>query len=153
MMPDPDHRHPPRLLREGRIGRLGTCLEGEPYVVPLSFVWHEGTIYFHGSRHGRKMTSLERNPRVCLEVDEAEFAGGEDPCTLHWHYESVIAWGRARVVIDEAERLDALRRLAEKYAPGTGERLTPARISEWKNLAVVAIDTDVVTRKLDPPVS
>jgi len=142
---------PPPILLEGRVGRLGTSREDEPYVVPISFVWHDGIIYFHGSRSGRKMTNLQQNPRVCLEVDESEFVPGDDPCKLHFTYRSAIARGRARLVHDPDERLRALRLLSNKYAPGTGDSLTPGIVAGYENLAVIAIDVDVVTARQDPP--
>ncbi len=141
----------PRILCESLIGRLGTCLENEPYVVPISFVWHEGSIYFHSSADGRKYRTLVENPRVCLEVDEAEFVPDEDPCRLHFDYRSAIAWGRARVVSEDDERLNALRRLCEKYAPGSGERLSAGKVAGYDNLAVIAIDVDALTTRQNPP--
>ena len=57
------------VLREAQVGRLGTSVDGQPYVVPLSFAYHDGNIIFHGAREGKKMEDIARNPRVCFEVD------------------------------------------------------------------------------------
>lgn len=53
------------LLLEGRVGRLG-CVEGsKPYVVPVSYVLHDESIYVH-SLVGRKIRAMRENPNACL---------------------------------------------------------------------------------------
>ncbi len=138
------------LLREARIGRLGTCREGEPYVIPISFVYDDGRIFFHGSKEGKKMEFIAANPRVCLEADEAEFVDGEDPCKLHWNYRSVVAIGRARVLEETGEVLAGLRLLVDKYSPGKGDLLTRDRVEGYADLAVVKIEVEEITEKRDP---
>jgi len=138
------------LLREAKIGRLGTCREDEPYVIPISFVYDDGRIFFHGSKEGKKMEFIAANPRICLEADEAEFVDGEDPCKLHWNYRSVVAYGRARVIEDTTEMLEGLRLLVDKYSPGKGDLLTRDRVEGYADLAVVKIEVEEITEKRDP---
>ena len=64
------------VLRAAHVGRLGTCVEGEPYIVPLSFVYDDGRILFHGALEGKKMEQIAENPRVCFEVDESVLVPG-----------------------------------------------------------------------------
>ncbi|NYT01287.1 MAG: pyridoxamine 5'-phosphate oxidase family protein [Methanosarcinales archaeon] len=58
------------LLSSGRYGRLGLSQDGQPYVVPMSYVFCDGVIYLHSSVSGRKLDVARANPRVCFEVDE-----------------------------------------------------------------------------------
>lgn len=83
-----------RILREQHCGRLGCCLDGEPYVVPINYVFDDECVYVH-SLPGRKIEFLRANPRACLQVDEAKDA-------YNWH--SVIAYGHYEELSDEAER-------------------------------------------------
>jgi nitroimidazol reductase NimA-like FMN-containing flavoprotein (pyridoxamine 5'-phosphate oxidase superfamily) len=138
------------VLGEAEVGRLGTCVDGTPYVVPLSFVYHDGSIYFHGAGDGKKMGEITRNPRVCFEVDTAELVPAEDPCDFNFRYMSVIADGTAKVIEDPVEKLAALKLLVEKYAPGKGEMLTKERVKGSKNLAVVEIAIEEMTGKKSP---
>ncbi len=135
------------ILKEASVGRLGTCSEGRPYVVPLSFVYHEGKIYFHGASEGKKMADIAQNPKVCFEVDESELIPAEDPCNFNFRYRSVIADGTAKVIEDPAERLTALRLLVEKYAPGKGGTLTEQRIRNSASIAVVEITIEEMVGK------
>ena len=58
------------FLKKQLHGRLGLCVEGEPYVVPVSYIYSEGAIYFHAAKQGKKIDFIEKNNRVCFEVDE-----------------------------------------------------------------------------------
>jgi len=138
------------VLRECEVGRLGTCVGGVPYVVPLSFVYDGGRIFFHGSAEGRKMREIAENPRVCFEVDIAEMMPADDPCKFNYRYRSVIASGRARVVKEQSRKAEALRLLVEKYAPGKGKGLTEEKIRGFGNLAVVEITIEDMVGKRSP---
>lgn len=138
------------FLKAAGIGRLGLCREGEPYVIPISFVYDDGRIFFHGSKEGKKMEFIAANPRVCIEVDEAEFVDVEDPCKLHFNYRSAVAYGKARVLEETGEMLEGLRLLVDKYSPGKGELLTRDRVEDYSDLAVVEISVEEITEKRDP---
>jgi nitroimidazol reductase NimA-like FMN-containing flavoprotein (pyridoxamine 5'-phosphate oxidase superfamily) len=138
-----------RLLTGAEVGRLATCVDDEPYVVPLSFVYRDGRIIVHGAAGGRKMENISRNPRVCFEVDEAELMPSDDPCKYNYRYRSVVASGRARVLEEPGARLEALRLLVEKYAPGKGGMLTTERL-RGSRLAVVEIEVDEMAGKRSP---
>jgi len=138
------------VLVEADVGRLGTCADGRPYVVPLSFAYRDGRILFHGAAEGKKMRDIARNPWVCFEVDIAELLPADDPCNFNFRYRSVIADGSARVIEDEDERIEGLRLIVEKYAPGMGDRLTKDDVGRFKNLAVVEIKIDEMVGKKSP---
>jgi hypothetical protein len=138
------------VLREAEVGRLGTCVDGRPYVVPLSFAYCDGRILFHGAAEGKKMREIARNPRVCFEVDVAELLPAENPCNFNFRYRSVIANGTARVIEDEVERFEGLRLIVEKYAPGMGDKITWATVDRFKNMAVVEIKIDEMVGKKSP---
>jgi hypothetical protein len=138
------------VLREGEVGRLGTCAGGAPYVVPLSFVYDGGRIFFHGSAEGKKMRDIAENPRVCFEVDIAEMIPADEPCNFNYRYRSVIANGRARIIMEQSRKVEALRLLVEKYAPGKGNRLTEEKVRGFGNLAVVEITIEDMVGKRSP---
>ena len=138
------------ILRENQVGRLGTAVDGRPYVVPMNFVYTNDRIILHTHRDGKKVKDIQRNPRVCFEVDLAEAMPSEDPCGYSFRYRSVIANGRAEVIEDPRRRVEALRLLVEKYAPGRGAALTEKRVSRFKNLVVVEITIDEMVGKRSP---
>ena len=139
-----------KLLAQCAVGRLGTVgSEGYPMVKPLNFVYHEGRIYFHSARQGEKIEDIKRDERVCFEVDlPLAFVRGEgSPCKADYRYQSVICTGRARLVEDGREKLDALKALMEKYQPEGGYGDFPEE--KVALAAVIRIDVLTMTGKQD----
>jgi uncharacterized protein len=54
----------------GTLALLGD--NGYPYVVPLSFVYKDGKIYFHLAREGHKVDSIRRNDKASFCIILAE---------------------------------------------------------------------------------
>jgi nitroimidazol reductase NimA-like FMN-containing flavoprotein (pyridoxamine 5'-phosphate oxidase superfamily) len=101
------------ILTRTTVCRIGFAVEGEPYVVPLSYGYDPAAnaLFFHTAAEGRKIDCIAANPRVCFEV-EGEVAvkpGGDRACRWGLRYESVIGYGTIREIADEREREMALR--------------------------------------------
>ena len=95
-----------KVLEEERIGRIGCSLDGEAYVVPMTYAYEGGSIYCH-SLDGKKIAMMRANPRVCFEVDRTH--GLRD-------WESVIAHGTYEELSGEdAER--AMLALIARFQP------------------------------------
>ena len=132
------------------VGRLATSVDGEPYVVPVNYVYTKGRIIFHSHREGRKMESIRRNPRVCFEVDTAEKTEGATLCDYSYRYFSAVARGEAREITGDAERLEALRRIVAKYAPGKERSLAAADLARYAALVLVEIRVTELTGRRSP---
>ncbi len=109
---------------------------GYPYAVPLSFVYKDGKLYFHIAREGHKLDSIQRNDKAsfCV-IDKDEVITPE----LTTHYRSVIVFGRIRLLEDEADIINALQWLAQKYSPGYDERAQQAIARQLKNVAIAEL--------------
>lgn len=93
------------LIADGKIGRLGCVDNGEPYVVPINYVFEEDTIYSH-SLPGRKIDALRAHPRACLQVDEI---------TNDFDWRSVIASGNFEEVRVPSDRRSILGKLLARF--------------------------------------
>lgn len=91
------------LVSRNKFGRLGLSVKDEPYVVPVSYAYHEGKIYIHSGR-GKKTEYLAKNPKVCFQIDEVYENGS---------WKSVIIYGKARF-IEDFQR--GIRILFEKFS-------------------------------------
>jgi uncharacterized protein len=98
------------VVEAARIGRLGCIDDDEPYVVPINYVLHDGSIFSH-SLPGKKIQAMRAHPRVCLQVDEID-----DDC----HWRSAIAFGRFVEIHDRDERATILGKLLSSFP-----KLTP----------------------------
>lgn len=56
------------LLSECEYGTLCLMDDHMPYAVPLNFVWYEKSLCFHGSKEGRKMELIAKNPKASFSV-------------------------------------------------------------------------------------
>jgi nitroimidazol reductase NimA-like FMN-containing flavoprotein (pyridoxamine 5'-phosphate oxidase superfamily) len=109
-----------QILAQGEIGVLATVdREGQPYGVPLNYGYIEGAIYFHGALEGHKLDNIRENDRVSFTVIAKALVVPEQFTT---HYESVILFGTATVVTDEAEKIKAMSQVVSKYSPEFLER-------------------------------
>jgi uncharacterized protein len=59
------------LLKRSSLGRLGSALNNQPYVVPIcfSYISDQNCLYLF-STVGQKIKWMRKNPKVCLQVDE-----------------------------------------------------------------------------------
>ncbi|MBO0721143.1 MAG: pyridoxamine 5'-phosphate oxidase family protein [Blastocatellia bacterium] len=112
------------MLSEKRSGRLGCCSDGEPYVVPINYLFDGEHIYIH-SLPGRKIDVLRNNPHACLQVDEIV-----DP----YNWRSVIAYGNYEEITDASERERILANLFKNLP-----HLTPveSKITEGVSQTIV----------------
>ena len=68
------------------------------------------------------------------------------PAEFTTYFRSVIAFGKARILEDEGEKLSALRLLADKYSPG--EAGMEAEIAKgFNHLLMVEITVEPLTGK------
>lgn len=93
------------LLREAKIGRLGCIDNGEPYVVPINYLFEAGVVYSH-SLPGRKIDALRAHPLACLQVDSIE----DD-----FNWRSTLAYGNFEEVRVPSERRSILQNLLSRF--------------------------------------
>lgn len=137
------------LLMRARVCRLGLYDGQWPYVVPVNMGYGAGCIFFHSSLKGKKMEILRQNPRVCFEIDsDVEVVTGDLPCDYTTNYKSIIGFGTAVLVKDEAEKLEGLRIIMRRHG-GPVEGFRPEVVPKT---AVVRIDIATMTGKSNPPI-
>jgi hypothetical protein len=138
-----------RILDDACVLHLGLVDDGRPYVVPLNFGRQGNTLYVHGAAEGRKLRCLAAQPAVCVEVERLiRVTKGETACG-QWtsHYESVIGFGTAHVLADEAERERGLRAIMAKYSGRRDWSFKPETLAKT---VVVRIDLASLTGKRSP---
>lgn len=118
--------------------------QGEPYCVPITIVRNDNAVYFHCAKEGRKIQMLRENPKVCLScvgsTKRAEFE-------FTTEYESAVVFGSAVEVIDEDEKIDALRRLCQRHTPAHMDAFDEAIETSLSRTAVWKIIVDSITGK------
>ncbi|MEX0799979.1 MAG: TIGR03668 family PPOX class F420-dependent oxidoreductase [Dehalococcoidia bacterium] len=130
------------FVRRQATGHLATAdANGQPYVVPVCFVYRDGRLYTpvdekpKSGHQLRRLRNIEGNPRVSVVFDRYD----DDWRRLAW----VLVLGTASLVEDGDEKGEALAALREKY-PQYGSmaleglpliRIEPQRASDWGALS------------------
>ena len=131
-------------ILKAKVCRLGMVDGDQPYVVPLSFGYHQNTLYFHTGKKGRKMAILKKNNRVCFEMEVGlEIVPADNPCKWNMRYKSVVGFGRAVILENPAEKIKALDVIVKHY----GGALTSYDEKRVNGLAVIKVAIDSVTGK------
>ena len=103
-------------IRSARVLRLGLVDGREPYVVPLSFGYDGGSLYFHCAPQGRKLEVIRTNDLVCFEVDELlSIAEAADACGWGARYRSVMGTGRVVILEDPESKRRGLAAIMAQY--------------------------------------
>ena len=95
------------LLKNQTIGRIGIHADEKTYVVPVTYVFNDSSIYAH-SRKGLKIEMMRKNPKVCFEIDAVRDMA---------NWESVIAWGDYEEILDNEQKVKTMKMLVEKIRP------------------------------------
>lgn len=131
-------------LGRAKWGVLSTCADGEPYGVPVNYVYshEENAIFFHCAPKGKKTENIVANANVSFVAVTREQIIPEKLTTL---YESIIASGTASIVEDRQEMIKRYMQLCEALAPGTQLTVFPEECLSAS--VIVRIDVKEITGK------
>ncbi len=144
-----DHKTVHALLDAAALCHVSYVIDGQPYCTPTLF-WREGTrLYWHGSSASRMLRNLSEGEPACLTVTHLDslvlarcgFNHSAD-------YRSVMAFGRARLVEDKAERERALVMMVDRLFPGRTAQLRHSSDQEIKATDVVYMDIEKASAKI-----
>lgn len=94
--------------------------DGYPFAVPVNYYYdlENNRIYFHGAKSGHKVDSLRKSDKVCFTVYGNEMFKEDDWAA---YVESVVVFGRCKLIEDVGMTEERIRELAMKYYPNADE--------------------------------
>lgn len=136
------------LIGGQMICRIAFRGEEYPYLIPFQYVLMDGTPYFHFTNYGKKMRLLERDNRVCVQIESYR------PDLSDYNF--VAIRGTLKVVSDPVERAEAIGRMAEGGKRGLSTKFLVAHGFEpeagWSAFSpskpLVIVKLDEVTEKI-----
>lgn len=132
------------IILKAKVCRLGLVDGNRPYVVPMSFGYRENALYFHTGKKGKKMEILQKNNRVCFEMEvDLKIVPADNPCKWNMRYRSVVGFGRAVILEGPEEKRQALDVIVKHY----GGSLMAYDEKRVKGLAVIKVEIDSMTGK------
>lgn len=120
------------ILNKGTSGVLALLGDNDyPYAVPISYVYCNSKIYFHGAKNGHKIDAVNKCSKASFCVIDQDNIIPEEYTT---YFRSVIAFGNIRIMENETEIKKAIEDLAKKYYPGDDEAGRNAEIERESKL-------------------
>src|ERR1700704_1260856 len=137
-------RHPERalynkaeieaILDEGYVCQVAFVVDEQPHLIPTAYGRAGDQIYIHGSAASHMLKSLAHGIAVCVPV-------------------SVVVVGKARLVTDAREKMEALRCFTNHLVPGRWEQVRPPSEREMLQTTVLALPLEeaVAKARTGPP--
>jgi len=139
-----------RMLDTAEIGFLATAIDNQPFLNPNLF-WFDGEkLYLHTAKKGRTRDNIEANPKVCFTVAErGRYLPATTALEFSVEYASVIVFGRASIVNDDAEKTRALQGLLDKYFSHlkSGDDYRPIIPAELARTTVIVVQIEATSGK------
>jgi len=135
-----------KILEKGKSGVLALLGDnGYPYAVPISYVYHDSRLYFHGSKNGHKIDAIRKYEKASFCVINEDRIVPEEYTT---YFRSVVAFGKIHIMENEHEMKKAIQILAAKYHPADSvQGREEAILREWKPLCMIEFDIEHLSGK------
>lgn len=131
-----------RAATSGVLALLGD--EDYPYAVPMSYVYCNGTIYFHSAAEGHKVDAVKKHDKASFCVIARDDV---HPETFTTHFQSVIAFGRVHIVKNEEEKRTAIEAIAQRYSPAFAHAAQGEIHTSWNRMNIIALEIEHMTGK------
>ena len=136
------------ILDAGMICHVGFVYDGYPVVTPTIY-WREGDhVYWHGSSASRMLRAAE-GADVCLTVTHLDGLVLARSAFHHSaNYRSVMLFGKATKVEDDAINTAHLKTFVDGIYPGRWDTLRPMNAQELKATTTLSMPINEVSAKI-----
>ncbi|HID03925.1 MAG TPA: pyridoxamine 5'-phosphate oxidase family protein [Desulfobacterales bacterium] len=136
------------IITKAKVCRLAMLDGNRPYIVPLSFGYHDNALYFHGSLKGKKIDLIQENPNICFEFDHLiETVESDKACSWSMKFQSIIGFGKAYLLDGTEEKRKALSIIMAQYSNQQFD--FPEKMLQAT--AVIKVTIESMTGKQSPP--
>ena len=137
------------ILDEGFVCHVGFAVDGSPYVIPTGYARDGDVLYIHGSAASRMLRTLEQGVQVCVTVTLIDGLVLARSAFHHsMNYRSVVVFGTASVVLEDEEKLKALRAFSEQVIPGRWNEVREPDENELKATLVLKLPLTEASAKV-----
>jgi nitroimidazol reductase NimA-like FMN-containing flavoprotein (pyridoxamine 5'-phosphate oxidase superfamily) len=144
-----------RILDEGFLCHVGFTVDNQPFVIPTSYGRKDSNLYIHGSAASRMLRQMKDGIQICVTVTLLDGLVLARSIFNHsMNYRSVVALGKAILVDDPTEKLEALRVLSEHIIPGRWDDVRQPNERELKATSVLRLPINEFSAKVrtGPPI-
>jgi uncharacterized protein len=139
-----------KILDEGFLCHVGFVADGQPFVIPTSYGRKDTNLYIHGSAASRMLRNMQKEgSQVCVTVTLLDgLVLARSVFNHSMNYRSVVVLGKAVLVDDPAEKLAALRVLAEHILPRRWDDSRQPNERELKQTSVLRLPIEEFSAKV-----
>jgi nitroimidazol reductase NimA-like FMN-containing flavoprotein (pyridoxamine 5'-phosphate oxidase superfamily) len=137
------------ILDSGFLAHVGFQVNNQPFVIPTLYGRDEDRLYLHGSAASRMLRELEKGVPACVTVTLVDGLVLARSAFHHsMNYRSVVAFGTARKIVDQAQKSSALRVLSEHLMSGRWDDVRTPTDKELNATSVLEFQIDEASAKL-----
>jgi uncharacterized protein len=138
-----------KILDEAFICHIGFTVEEQTFVIPTAYGRHGDTLYIHGSTASRMMREMSKGIDVCVTVTLVDGLVLARSAFHHsMNYRSVVIFGKAEIITDEAEKNDALFAFTEHLIKGRWDEVRQPNSKELKATTVLRLPINEASAKI-----
>jgi nitroimidazol reductase NimA-like FMN-containing flavoprotein (pyridoxamine 5'-phosphate oxidase superfamily) len=152
-------RHPERghydratvyaILDAALLCHLGYVIDGKPYVTPTLFWRDRDRLFWHGSSASRMLRTQRTGIPVCMTVSHVDGLVLARSAFRHsLNYRSVMVFGSAAAVVDDAEKEAGLNAFIERLYPGRTGLMRPILPQELKATNLIGMTIEEASAKI-----
>ncbi len=137
------------ILDTAFVCHVGFTVDGQPYVIPTNYGRLGDTLYLHGSAASRMLKTLSGGVPVCVTVTHVDGLVLARSAFHHSvNYRSVVILGKALLVEDPAQKMEALRIFTEHVMKGRWDDVRIPTEQELKATTVLSLPLEEVSAKV-----
>jgi nitroimidazol reductase NimA-like FMN-containing flavoprotein (pyridoxamine 5'-phosphate oxidase superfamily) len=154
-------RHPERavpdealeILAAGLVAHVGFAVDQQPYVLPMTYQFepeHPDRLFLHGAKGSRLIKRVASGTPVCVTVTLADGLVYSRSAMYHsMNYRSVVCFGRARPVEDDAAKRRVFEAMTARYFPGrtVGRDYAPASRGDLRGTGLLEVAIEELAAK------
>ncbi len=107
--------HVDALIKNGEYGELAVLdTNGYPYAVPVNYVSDDTHIYIHCATEGSKLDAIAAYEKVSFTIVGRHAIVAK---RFSSDFESVVCFGKARLIDNTEEKIELLKKFIYKYSP------------------------------------
>jgi nitroimidazol reductase NimA-like FMN-containing flavoprotein (pyridoxamine 5'-phosphate oxidase superfamily) len=138
-----------QILDQGIVCHVGFVADGQPVVIPTGYARVDQDLIIHGAQASRMLRALKEGIDVCVTVTLLDGLVLARSAFHHsMNYRSVVVFGRARMIEDEQEKIEALRALSEHMIRGRWNEVRGPNERELQQTAVLALPLTEASAKI-----
>ena len=137
------------ILDEALLCHVGFIVDEQPFVIPTTHARVDDQLFIHGSAASRMLRTLSTAVDICVTVTLMDGLVLARSAFHHsMNYRSVVIFGKATVVTNDHDKLEALRSFSEHVIPGRWREVRPPTEQELKATIVLSLLLNEASAKI-----